>query len=209
VSTSSDARGSDTAWRGDAALGVAAWIGSRPQARVDERVEIPVTEDDEPDHEAIARQILLDQLTGAARTRKELADKLVKRNVPDEIAQRLLDRFTEVGLIDDASFAREWVASRQQGRGLGQRSPAQELRRKGVADETVREVLDELDPDDEDEAARLLVRRRLRTLTRVDETTATRRLVGMLARKGYPAGVAFAVVRQELATSGREPPEPD
>jgi len=151
----------------------------------------------------VARKILLDQLTGQARSRKELADKLAKRNVPDDVAGRLLDRFEEVGLVDDEAFARSWIASRQPGKGLARRALAQELRRKGVDDEVAREALDDIDPADEESAARALVRKKLRSLSRVDDTTATRRLVGMLARKGYGSGLAFAVVREELATSGR------
>ena len=106
----------------------------------------------------MARKILLDQLTGRARTRSELATKLARRNVPDDVATRLLDRFEEVGLVDDAAFAREWVEQRQSGRGLARRALAQELRRKGIDDEVARETLDEVDPDDEVEAARTLVR---------------------------------------------------
>jgi regulatory protein len=159
------------------------------------------------DPESVARKILLDALTGAARSRQQLRDRLAKRGVPDEVAERLLDRFTEVGLVDDEAFARSWAESRQRGRGLARRAIAQELRRKGVDDETARTVLDDLDPAQEEQAARALVRKKLRSLRDVDRTTATRRLAGMLARKGYPPGLAFAVVRDELGTLGEEPPE--
>lgn len=163
----------------------------------------PVAEVPEADPESVARKILLDQLTGQARSRKELSDKLAARNVPEDIAGRLLDRFEEVGLVDDEAFARSWIASRQPGKGLARRALAQELRRKGVDDEVAREALDEIDPADEESAARAMVRKKLRSLGRVDDTTATRRLVGMLARKGYGSGLAFAVVREELAEAGR------
>ncbi|GAA2144376.1 hypothetical protein GCM10009844_17860 [Nocardioides koreensis] len=164
----------------------------------------PVAQGPDADPESVARKILLDQLTGQARSRKELSDKLVSRDVPPEIATRLLDRFEEVGLVDDEAFARSWIASRQPGKGLARRALAQELRRKGVDDEVAREALDEIDPADEEAAARALVRKKLRSLSRVDDTTATRRLVGMLARKGYGSGLAFAVVREELAEAGRD-----
>ena len=150
------------------------------------------------DPEAVARTILLDQLTGRARSRSDLATKLAQRNVPDEIATRLLDRFEEVGLVDDAAFARGWVEQRQSGRGLARRALAQELRHKGIDDEVARGALDEIDPDDEVEAARTLVRRKLRTVRDLDQQVAVRRLTGMLARKGYPPSVAFRVVREEL-----------
>ena len=120
------------------------------------------------------------------------------------MAGQLLDRFEEVGLVDDEAFARSWVDSRQRTRGLARRALAQELRRKGVDDETAREVLAEVDPAAEEQGARELVRKKLRGLRGVDDTVAARRLAGMLARKGYSAGLAFAVVKDELATAGRE-----
>jgi regulatory protein len=158
----------------------------------------PVAEGPDADAESVARKILLEALTGQARSRQELRDRLAKRAVPDDLAERVLDRFGEVGLVDDEAFARSWVESRQRSRGLARRALAQELRRKGVDDETARTALDDLDPSQEEQAARLLVRKRLRSLRDVDPVTATRRLAGLLARKGYPAGLAFRVVREEL-----------
>lgn len=146
----------------------------------------------------MARKILLDQLTGRARSRRELADKLRSKLVPDEIAEQLLDRFEEVGLVDDGAFARTWVEDRQRSKGLAPRALAQELRRKGVDDETARAALDEITDDDQEAAARELVRRKLRSVRSVDQATAVRRLSGLLARKGYPAGLAFRVVKDEL-----------
>jgi regulatory protein len=156
------------------------------------------------DPESVARKILLDQLTGRARTRSELAKKLAQREVPGDVATRLLDRFEEVGLVDDAAFAREWVEQRQTGRGLARRALAQELRRKGVEDEVVRETLDEVDPDDEIEAARMLVRAKLRTVRNLEHDKAMRRLVGMLARKGHSSSVAFRVVKEELEAGAED-----
>jgi regulatory protein len=152
----------------------------------------------------VARKILLDQLTGQARSRSELREKLAKKGVPADLAERMLDRFEEVGLVDDGSFARAWVQSRQSGKGLARRALAQELRRKGIEDDVARAALDEVDPEDEVESARLLVQRRLRSVGGLDRETAVRRLTGMLARKGYPAGVCFRVVREELALAGHD-----
>ncbi len=195
-------------WSGDVSLGVDAWTrggADRPdQARATAPPSDPVAKGPDADPETVARKILLDALTGQARSRKELSDKLAKKLVPVEIAERLLDRFEEVGLIDDEAFARLWVSHRQPGKGLARRALAQELRRKGVDDEVAREVLDEVDPADEEEAARRLVRKKLRTLTRVDDTVATRRLVGLLARKGYGSSMAFAIVRDELSAARGE-----
>jgi len=155
----------------------------------------------EADAEEVARKILLDQLTGQARSRAELATKLARKNVPEAVAERLLTRFEEVGLIDDTAFARAWVESRQPGKGLARRALAQELRRKGVDDNVARETLDEIEPGAEEAAARVLVRRRLRSLRQVDRSVATRRLTAMLARKGYGGDVVWRVVREELDTA--------
>jgi len=159
----------------------------------------------EADPESVARKILLDQLTGRARSRADLEKKLAQRKVPAEIATRLLDRFEEVGLVDDAAFAREWVAQRQEGRGLARRALAQELRRKGIDDEVARDALGTVDLDDEVEAARLLVRRKLRSVRGLERDKAVRRLVGMLARKGHSSSVAYRVVREELAVDLADP----
>jgi len=158
----------------------------------------------EADQEAVARKILLDQLTGSARSRSELSTRLARKGVPEEVAARLLDRFEEVGLVDDQAFARAWVQSRQPGKGLARRALAQELRRRGVDDQVARIALDEVDPDDEVETARALVQRRLRTVDRLDRGTAVRRLTGLLARKGYPASVCFRIVREELEALGMD-----
>ena len=145
-----------------------------------------------------ARKILLDQLTGQARSRKQLADKLTAKCVPEEVSTRLLDRFEEVGLVDDEAFARMWIASRQPGKGLAGRALAQELRRKGIEDEVVKEAVAEIAPEDERAAAERLVERKMRSVASLDRQVAMRRLVGMLARKGYSAGLAFSVVREAL-----------
>lgn len=169
----------------------------------------PESEVPEADPESVARTILLDALTGRARSRAELAELLRRKNVPEEIGERLLDRFTEVGLVDDAQFAHAWVHGRQQAKGLARRALAQELRRKGVDDEVARDALDTLEPTAEEDAARRLVQRKLRSLSGVDDTTATRRLAGMLARRGYPSSLVFRVVREELAAAGRSSDEDD
>ena len=188
-------------WLGDVQLGVAAWVGaSEPSPPED-----PVQAGPPADVEEVARKILLDQLTGQARSRKELADKLAKKNVPGDVAERLLDRFEEVGLVDDEAYARAWIASRQPGKGLAGRALAQELRRKGVDDEIVKETIAEIDPDDERAAAEALVAKKMRSLRSVDHQTATRRLVSMLARKGYSSGLAYAVVRDALGERDEEP----
>lgn len=151
------------------------------------------------DPESVARTILLTKLTASAKSRRELADALAAKDVPVDVATSVLDRFEQVGLVDDAAFAETWVKARHQARGLSRRALGHELRRKGVDDEVIAESLEQIDPDAERAAAEALVARKLRATRNVDPVSRTRRLVGLLARKGYPPGLAAAVVRGALA----------
>ena len=162
--------------------------------------------DDGPDAdpESVARGVVLRRLTAAPRTRAELAADLASRAVPDDVAERVLDRFTEVGLVDDAAYAEMWVRSRHSGRGLSRRALQHELRRKGVADDLAETALDGIGPDDEVAAAEALVARRLPSTRGLAYPARVRRLAGMLARKGYPSSVAHRVVRDALAAEGVE-----
>jgi regulatory protein len=154
----------------------------------------------EADPETVARAICLRQLTLGPRSRAQLAQALAKRNVPTEAATTVLDRFTDVGLIDDQAFAAGWVESRQAGRGLAKRALAHELRAKGIAAEVIEQTLDGLDPETERDAAARLVARRLKSTARLPADVRLRRLVGMLARKGYSSATAMAVVQEALAS---------
>jgi regulatory protein len=162
------------------------------RARRDRQAEI------ETDPEAVARQICLRLLTGAPRTRAQLADALRKRGVPEQAAETVLERFADVQLIDDAMFARAWVDSRHHGRGLARRALAAELRQRGVAAEEIRTAVDRVDPEQEHATACALVERRLAGTRGLPRETRFRRLMGMLARKGYSEGLAYRVVREAL-----------
>ncbi|GAA0550944.1 hypothetical protein GCM10010172_36430 [Paractinoplanes ferrugineus] len=153
-----------------------------------------------------AREICLRQLAVRPRTRAELAKVLARKEISDEVIAEVLDRYDEVGIIDDAAFARAWVSTRHQGRGLARRALANELRQRGVPAEVAGEALDALDDEDEAATARALVDRKLRTATGAPDAVF-RRLVGMLARKGYPAGVAIRAVKDALADRDAEAAE--
>jgi len=151
-----------------------------------------------------ARAICLRLLTGTPRTRKQLADALRKREIPDDVADEVLSRFEEVGLINDSAFADAWVESRHHGRGLARRALAQELRTKGVDSTLIDEAVGQLDSEQEEVTARELVARKLRSTRGLDRDKRLRRLAGMLARKGYSEGMALRVVRQALEEEGED-----
>jgi regulatory protein len=150
------------------------------------------------DPQEAARQICLRLLATAPRTRAQLASALRRRHVPDEVAEAVLGRFAEVRLIDDAAFAQAWVESRHHGRGLARRALSAELRQRGVAAEEVRAAVGSLDDQDELATARRLVAKRVEATRGRPLPARVRQLVGMLARKGYPAGLAIQVVREAL-----------
>ncbi|MFD3930763.1 recombination regulator RecX [Streptomyces sp. NPDC058614] len=151
-----------------------------------------------------ARAICLRLLTGTPRTRKQLADALRKREIPDDVANEVLSRYEEVGLINDSAFADAWVESRHHGRGLARRALVQELRTKGVDATLIDEAVGQLDSEQEEATARELVARKLRATRGLDRDKRLRRLAGMLARKGYPEGMALRVVRRALEEEGED-----
>ena len=147
-----------------------------------------------------ARAVCLRLLTARARTRAELAGQLTKRGYPDDVSAEVLDRLAAVGLVDDVGFAEQWVRSRRAHAGKGKRALAAELRTKGVDDDVITAALADIDAGAERERAEQLVRDKLRR-ERLgdDDTKVMRRLVGMLARRGYHQSVALDVVTTELA----------
>ena len=150
-----------------------------------------------------ARALCLRLLTARARTRAELAGQLTKRGYPDDVSERVLDRLAEVGLVDDRDFAEQWVRSRHVNAGKGKRALVSELRTKGVDDEVITAALADVDSDAERVRAELLVAdklRRERLTDDADEIKLTRRLVAMLARRGYEQSMAFDVVKVALAS---------
>lgn len=148
-----------------------------------------------------AHGVCLRLLTVRARTRAELEGQLSKRGYPDDVSATVLDRLAEVGLVDDEDFAEQWVRTRHANSGKGKRALAVELRKKGVDGEVISAALADLDPAAERQRAEQLVRDKVRRerLGDDDEVKVTRRLVGMLARRGYSQSMAFDVVSVELA----------
>ena len=155
----------------------------------------------EPSREELARAFCLRLLTARARTRAELAGQLAKRGYPDDVSARVLDRLTDVGLVDDAGFAEQWVHSRRANAGKGKRALAAELHTKGVDNDVITSVLGGINPAAERGRAEQLVRARLRreNLSDADDARVSRRLVAMLARRGFSQTMAYEVVSAELA----------
>ena len=152
--------------------------------------------DREADPESVARNIGLRLLTAAPRSRRQLADAFERRGVPSDVAERVLDRFVEVGLLDDAEYARLVVHSQHVDRGLSGRALRFALRKRGIDGELAEAAVSELSADDVEGTARALVARKLRAMVGLNRETRVRRVWGLLARKGYSPSLIARLVRE-------------
>lgn len=148
-----------------------------------------------------AKDVCFRQLAVRARSRAELRATLARKEFDPDMIEHVLDRFEVGGFIDDADFAESWVRSRHTHQGLGRRALRAELLHKGVAEEVADEAVRDVDDSAEEERARMLVRKRLRSLAQADETSALRRVIGMLARRGYSEALSYVVAREELGVA--------
>ena len=153
------------------------------------------------DPRVAAREIALRRLSVRARSRKELAQDLKSRDVSAEVSEELLNRFAEVGLIDDAAFAEEWVESR--GRRSGVARLRQELRLKGVADEHIAEAIGGREDEDLSNA-RELAARKVASMEGLETIVRQRRLTAYLGRRGFSNAVVRRVVGEVLDAHAAE-----
>ncbi|RKW70911.1 regulatory protein RecX [Galactobacter caseinivorans] len=142
------------------------------------------------------------------RTRFELSQKMRERDVPEQAIDVVLHRFEELKLIDDRAFATAWVESRARSKGFARSRLKQELRRKGVGAQDLEAALEQIDGDEERVRCQELALKKLGTRTlppagpgqedRAERDKVLRRLLGFLARKGYPGGVAMSAARSAM-----------
>jgi regulatory protein len=159
---------------------------------------VPVEKNLEIEAADAAKQVLLRRLSHAPRTRKELAKDLKDKDISDEVANVALDRFEEVGLINDQALASNYVASQHQRKGVGKNALRQQLRAKGISDEVALEAISQITDDQEFQAAFTLACKKIRSLQRDDAKTQLRKIVSGLARKGYSSNLAFRVAKEVI-----------
>ena len=150
---------------------------------------------------ALAKNMVLRKLTRAPQTRQQLADYLLERGIAEDVVGEVLDRMTDVGLVNDTEYAAMFVRSKRTSRGLAPRMLAQELRQRGIEAEIIESELAGISPDDDRELARSLVVKKLASLRNLERDAQIRRLTSMLVRKGFNSGLAFEIVRAELGAT--------
>lgn len=143
---------------------------------------------------------LLDQ---RARSRHELRERLLALEFDPRLVDEVLDDLAAVNLLDDGAFAREWVRQRHARRGKSTRVLNRELVDKGVDAATRAAALEQIDPADEEATARELARKKARSVKvvpsdRAERDKALRRIVGVLARRGFNQSLSLALAREAL-----------
>lgn len=142
-----------------------------------------------------ARELALSILTRAPRSAADLRARLLSKEIEPDVADEVIKRYVEVGLLDDGGLAAMIARTRHAERGLAPRAIAQELRRKGFEEDHIRAALEPLTADVQEETARELAAKRWSREADAQTEARVRRTVSHLARKGYPAALAFALVR--------------
>ena len=143
-----------------------------------------------------AMDIALYALAPRARSRAELHELLLKRNVADEIAEAVLNQLELEGLLNDLEFATLWSESRQRQKKMSRRIISQELRSKGVAQDIIDEVIGAIGDDEEYARAYELAERKYRSCSHLDPEKIYGRISGLLARKGFSGGLAARIIRE-------------
>jgi regulatory protein len=161
---------------------------------------LPVVEQisEEIDQNQIAKQVLLRRLSNAPRTRKELAQDLKKKKIEEDIAKQALDRFEELGLINDQTYSENFVANTHERRKLGKKALKQQLRSKGVSEETANQAVLQISDEDEFKSALALALKKIRSIQNDDPQTQIRKIVSLLARKGYSSSLSFQVAKEVI-----------
>ncbi|AGF72696.1 recombination regulator RecX [Corynebacterium halotolerans] len=152
---------------------------------------------------AAVRKRALGLLDQRARSRHELRGRLLDLEFEERLVDEVLDDLAAVHLLDDETFAHEWVRQRHARRGKSARVLNRELADKGVDAATRAAALDQIDPEDEEATARELARKKARSVKavpadRTERDKALRRIVGVLARRGFSQSMSLSLAREAL-----------
>lgn len=139
--------------------------------------------------------MLLHQLSRSIKSTKQLRDYLTKREIPAQVIEAAIERFTEAGLIDDLRYAETYAASKRSTRGLSTSALRRELGAKGIPGLLIDQVLSEYTQDDDLKTATKLAEKRIRAMGHLDREVRQRRLLGFLGRKGFSSSICFSAIK--------------
>ena len=159
-----------------------------------------MTKQDLVDPYSFAMDTALHALAPRARSRDELFKLLIKREIDIDIANSVLDELELQGLLNDLEFANIWAESRQRQKKLSKRVISGELRTKGVAQDIIDEVISKIDDEAEYQLAFSLAEKKFRSCSHLEPEKIYSRISGLLARKGFGAGLSSRIVRELLGS---------
>jgi regulatory protein len=142
--------------------------------------------------------VVMRRLNAAPRSRGELSKYLLDKEFDPTLIERVLDRVSSMGYIDDVGYAQEWVRSRHRSRGLAPSVLKRELISKDVDLEVIEAALEQLTSDETRVRAYELAAKKYRSLMSVDHAVAVRRIASLLQRKGYPPSMCFQVAKETV-----------
>lgn len=167
---------------------------------------VPPTDLEVERMEAQANSVAEWWLAQSAKSRKEIMDKILKKGIIPEIAEKIVSRYEELGYIDDEAYAEQFVYSKTTYDKLGKRSISFKLKEKGISEEIIQQVLENIDDEEEEQQAKELALKKARTNKRYDTQKRLQQIVGLLVRKGYSGNIAFRVAKEAIS---EEPAEED
>ncbi len=152
-----------------------------------------------------AKNIALRLLSGRAYTQREIQDKLFSKDCSEQAVVETLKTLDRLGLIDDRRFARQFVEERMRLKPAGRMLLLRDLKRRGVPEAIVVEVLDDMfaEADPVATATDMLVRRAHRYCG-LPRDKALSRMYGFLGRRGFDASVARAAAQVVWKEIGSE-----
>lgn len=127
------------------------------------------------------------------RSEAEVRRRMERQGVAPRLAEKVVERLTAAGLLDDAAFAQQWIENRETFRPRSLHMLRYELRQKGLDEETISQALALVD---EEESAHRLALQQGRRLSHLDWPDFRRKLTGYLARRGYPYEISRDAVRE-------------
>lgn len=157
-------------------------------------------EDDGPDFDedySQAKKTAMNMLAMRDHSSDELRKKLLKRDLVPEAIDVLIEKLQNSRLLNDEEFAHRFARAQRENRKLSRSVLKRELSKKGISPELASDAV--ADIDGEEDLAREVAQKKANSTRRLDYAVRERRILGMLARRGFPSAICIKVTREVLA----------
>jgi regulatory protein len=168
---------------------VAAWL-QVGQNLTDEQISKLISKD----QDEVAYQRAIKLITYRDRSIAEIRQSLHQKQIPEEIIENVINRLGENGLLDDKRFANLWIENRNEFRPRSHRMLALELRKKGISEDIISQVLENTTADEE--LAHKAAQKQIRRYMTLEWQDFRRKLGSFLARRGFSYETVDLTVHQ-------------